>query len=116
MYTNPTLAIVTVRVISSTMLLLLIRNLTGDRSHNGVWRMKLDGTGLTRLADQFSRLNLMSQSLWSNVSRDGSLYALDSSNGTTQSLLIGSLAGTSSSAFATFSGAGNVNIVGWTTM
>ena len=117
-YTNPTQAIATVRVISRTTLL-LIGNSSGDTSHNGVWKMKLDGTGLTRLADQFARLNLMSQSPWSNVSRDGRLYALDSGNGNnhTQSLLIGSLAGTSASTFATVSDTvGNVAIVGWTTM
>jgi hypothetical protein len=114
-YTTPTLAITTVRVISRTTLLLLIQNLSGDTSHNGLWKMNLDGTGLTRLTTT-GGLNVMSQSPWSNVSRDGSLYALDSGNRTTQSLLIGSLAGSSPSAFATFSGAGNLNIVGWTTM
>ena len=48
-YTTPTLAITTVRVISRTTMLLLIQNLTGDTSHNGLWKMNLDDTGLTRL-------------------------------------------------------------------
>ena len=122
-YTNPTLAITTVRVISNTTMLLLIQNLSEDTSHNGLWKMNLDGTGLTRLttagAGQMSSLNGTSQFPWSNISRDGSMYALEisSNNGTTQSLLIGSLGGTSPSTFATVSHTvGGVSIVGWTTM
>jgi len=120
-YTNPTIAITTVRVIYRTTMLLLIQNLGGDTSHNGLWKMNLDGTGLTRLttagAGQMSWLNVTSLT-WSNVSRDGGMYALkiSSNNGTTQALLIGSLGGTSPSAFATVSGTGGVGIVGWTTM
>jgi eukaryotic-like serine/threonine-protein kinase len=121
-YSTPALAITTLRVISSTTLLLLIQNLSGDTSHNGLWKMNLDGTGLARLTTagtgQMSWLN-GSQFPWSNVSRDGSRYALEisSNNGTTQSLLIGSLAGTSPSTFATVSSTvDNVAIVGWTTL
>ncbi len=122
-YTNPTLAITTVRVISSTTMLLLIQNLSGDTSHNGLWKMNLDGTGLTRLttagAGQVSSLNGTSQFPWSNISRDGSMYALkiSSNNDTTASLLIGSLGGTSPSTFVTVSSTvGRVAVVGWTTM
>ena len=122
-YTNPTFAIAMVRVISRTAMLLLIQNEGGDTSHNGIWKMNLDGTGLTRLttdgAGQMSSFNLMSQSPWSNVSRDGHLYALNfsSNQGTTQALLIGSLTGAGASPFATVSiTVGSVEIVGWTTM
>ena len=122
-YSTPTLAITTVRVISRTTMLLLIQNLSGDTSHNGLWKMNLDGTGLTHLttegAGQMSSLNGSSQFPWSNVSRDGRMYALGigSNNGTMAALLIGSLGGTSPSTFATVSRTvGNVAIVGWTTM
>ena len=122
-YSSQTFAIGTVRVISQTTMLLLIENSTGDRSNNGLWKMNLDGTGLTRLttdgAGQFSSLSLngLSQYPWSNVSRDGSLYALQGWVGSNLALLIGSLAGTSPSAFATISNSGgNLAIVGWTTM
>lgn len=122
-YTNPTFAIAMVRVISRTAMLLLIQNEGADTSHNGIWRMNLDGTGLTRLttesASQMSSFNFMSQSPWSDVSRDGHLYALNfsSNQGTTQSLLIGSLTGAGASPFATVSiTVGSVEIVGWTTM
>jgi len=122
-YTNPTLAITTVRVISNTTMLLLIQNLTGDTSHNGLWKMNLDGTGLIRLTTagvgQMSSLNGTSQFTWSNISRDASMYAMEisSNNNTTEALLIGSLESTSPSTFATVSRTvGNVAIVGWTTM
>ena len=122
-YTNPTFAIATVRVISRTAMLLLIQNEGADTSHNGIWRMNLDGTGLTRLttegAGQMSSFNFMSQSPWSDVSRDGHLYALNfsSNQGTTQALLIGSLTGAGASPFATVSTTvGSVEIIGWTTM
>ena len=111
------------RVISNTTMLLLIQNLTGDTSHNGLWKMNLNGTGLTRLttdgAGQMSSLNGMSQFTWSNISRDASMYAMEisSNNDTTEALLIGSLGGTSPSTFATISHTvGGVSIVGWTTM
>jgi len=122
-YTNPTLAITTVRVISSTTMLFIIQNLTGDASKNGLWKMNLDGTGLTRLttagAGQMSSLNEMSQFPWSNVSRYGSMYALkiSSNNDTNEALLIGSLGGTNPTTFATVSHTvGRVSIVGWTTI
>jgi hypothetical protein len=122
-YTNPTLAIATLRVISSTTMLLLIQNLTGDTSKNGLWKINLDGAGLTRLttagAGQMSSLNETSEFPWSNVSRDASMYALktSSNNDTNEALLIGSLGGASPTTFATVSHtAGSVSIVGWTTM
>jgi hypothetical protein len=124
-YSTPALAITAVRVISSTTLLLLIQNFTGDTTHNGLWKMNLDGTGLTRLTTagtgQTISLNGASQFPWANVSHDGTMYALwvSSNNGPTQTqaLLIGSLAGTSPSTFATVSSTvDNVAIVGWTTM
>ncbi len=122
-YTNATLAITMVCVISRTTMLLLIQNLSGDTSHNGLWKMNLDGTGLTRLTTagtgQMSSLNGTSQFPWSNISRDGSMYALkiSSNNDTTASLLMGSLGGTSPSTFVTVSRTvGFVIIVGWTTM
>jgi hypothetical protein len=120
-YSSQTLAITTVRVISQTTMLLLIENSTGDTSHNGLWKMNLDGTELTRLttdgAGQISYLNITSQYPWSNVSRDGTMYAMNGWVGTSLALLIGSLEGTSPSAFATVpNGGGSLAIVGWTTM
>src|SRR5260370_42560912 len=97
------------RVISRPAMLLLIQNEGGDTSHNGIWKMNLDGTGLTRQttegAGQMSSPNLMSQSPWANVPPDGHLDPVNFSRnpGPTQTLLIGSLAVPRTSTFATVS-------------
>ncbi len=122
-YSSTTLAVTTVRVISSATMLLVIGNTTGDMSKNGLWKMNINGSGLTRLttdpAGQFCSLNGYTQFTWANISRDNSFYAMKLSNSqeTVQSLLFGSLTGNTAPArFAAFSGTGSVNIVGWTTM
>jgi eukaryotic-like serine/threonine-protein kinase len=98
---------------------------TIDRSHNGLWKMNMDGTGLTRLTSdytqQWSDLNTSSNSFWSNVSRDGSNYVLQTNTiqvePATTTLLYGSLNGGTPTAFAsTSSDMTTLAIVGWTTM
>ena len=119
-YSTPTQAIDSIRVINGTTMLLTINNLTGDTSKNGLWKMNLDGTGLTRLttagAGQTTALCSFSQYTWSNLSRDDASYALklSSNNGADQALLIGTLNGGGSSNIASFSGNGSINVVGWT--
>ncbi len=121
-YSSATLAVTTMRVISSTTLLLVIGNTVGDMSKNGLWKMHTDGSGLTRLstdtAGHFSSLNGFTQLTWANVSRDGTLYAVKSSDAqqTNQNLLVGTLSGSSPATFAAFSGTGSISVVGWTTM
>jgi hypothetical protein len=81
------------------------------------------GTGLTRLttdsAGQVSGLTDFSQFPWSNVSRDGSQYALGiisgNSSNTTYTLEYGSLNGGAPSVFASITNV-QLSIVGWTTM
>jgi serine/threonine protein kinase len=71
-------AVTMLRAISPTTLLLLIENANGDTSSNGLWKMNVDGTGLTQLSidkNTVQSLCQFSQYAWSNVSRDGSLYA-----------------------------------------
>ena len=120
LYSTPTQAIDSIRVINGTTMLLTINNLTGDTSKNGLWKMKLDGTVLTRLtkagAGQTSSLCAFSQYTWSNLSRDGGSYALklSSNNGVDQALLIGALNGSGASNIANFSGNGSINVIGWT--
>lgn len=119
-YSTPAQAIDSIRVINGTTMLLIINNLTGDTSKNGLWKMNLDGTGLTRLttagAGQTTSFCEFSQYTWSNLSRDGGSYALklSSNNGVDQALLIGTLNGSGSSNIANFSGNGNINVIGWT--
>jgi hypothetical protein len=116
--------------VTSNTLLFTINTVTrdggGDMSHNGLWKMKNDGSGLTRLttasANQSTGLNFYSQFPWSNVSRDNRLYALTITgpvvNGFPQeALVIGSLNGGPTTTFASFSGNGSfLAPVGWTTL
>ncbi len=125
-FTLPTLGVTTIRVISKTTLLLIVDNAssskTVDTSQNGLWKVNTDGTGLTRLnmdkAGQLSYLNRSSQYPWSNISRDGSLYALDVSNSqgkiASYTLLFGSLSGGEPTVFASVSDGTELAIVGWT--
>ena len=99
---------------------------SGDLSRNGLWLIHSDGTGLTRLttdnANLSTYLNADSRYPWSNVSRDGNLYALKqvtpptSGHPGTATLFFGSLSGATPTRFAWVSDGTGLSIVGWTTM
>jgi hypothetical protein len=97
-----------------------------DSSHNGLWKMNMDGSA-TRLAAEnpgyLCELNLYSQYPWANVSRsDGALYSLQVSslgNGTTPPTFLeyGSVNGGSLTSFASVNEfSGSLAIAGWTMM
>jgi hypothetical protein len=129
-YNTPTLAITWLRLATTTSLLLLIENQSGDMSHNGLWKINMDGTGLTQLASdpvktgdttKTSHLNGFSRYPWANVSRDGRWYALEQN----QTLIFGSMSGGLPTAFATLAGSNATyysygqlksGIVGWTSV
>ena len=136
-YRTPSYAITALRVASPTTLLFVIHN-TGvgsiDTSHNGLWKVNTDGTGLTRLtneaADEATGFT-STRTPWSAVSRDGRSYAVQvytyaiSSFGTISpligsSLLIGSMSGGQPVAFTTLTrNTGTIDtldMVGWTMM
>jgi hypothetical protein len=125
-YSSQNLAITTVRVASQTTLLLTIDNnanqlplgtpIPTDTSHNGLWKINTDGTSLTRLTTGLDQLNQYTQYPWSNVSRDGKMYALESPGNGTDSLLYGSLNGGTPTTFVRSSADTTLSIVGWTTM
>jgi hypothetical protein len=120
-FTSSTLAINEVRVIDSTDTYLLVtaNNTGGDTSNDGLYKLKTDGSTPLRLnsnnAGETSNLNLFSQYIWSNVSRDGSLYALETVNSYTgtYTLLYGSLNGGTPTTIASISGTA-LEIAGWT--
>ena len=122
-FTSSTLAINTVRVIdpTNTYLLATVANTGGDTSQDGLYKLKTDGSTPLRLtsdkAGETSSLNLFSQYFWSNVSRDGSMYALETSNFSTSTytLMVGSLNGGTPTIFASISGT-VLEIAGWTKM
>jgi serine/threonine protein kinase len=111
-------AVTMLRTISTTTQLLLIENYSGDTSKNGLWEMQVDGSGLTRLTtDTQNRQSLcpFTQYVWSNVSRDGSLYALQEhdTKTNTYSMYYGSLSGGTPTQFANISNT-ELLFAGWT--
>ena len=117
-----------VRAINGTTLLVLVLNTNaGMTSFNyQVSTLHLDGSGqqtlttINRPAGQGLTLdfNESSQFPWSSVSRDGSLYALQSNNPDTktQQILIGSFGGGNPGAIASTNGLSGVSLAGWTTL
>jgi len=119
-YSTPTDAITALRVASSTTLLLITRNINTDTSHNGLWKMNTDGTGLTRLISDVTneiRFNSFNQYPWSNVSRDSTFYSIMviNTNGPNR-LLFGAMNGGAPVTFASGNGEKDFYVVGWTTM
>lgn len=128
-YTTPTYGITTLRVASHNTLLFVIYN-TGvgsvDTSHNGLWKLNTDGTGLTRLttqpAGETTFFNFYTQYFWSTVSRDGTFYAVQVINYTSStdrpiSILIAPMSGGTPFTLAKgTTNTGTVDIAGWTTM
>ncbi len=89
--------------------------------------MNTDGTGLRRLTadgtNESSGLNSFSQYPWSNVSRDGSMYALQiikvlnpGTNNISYTLLVGILNGGTPLTIASIADGTTLDMVGWTTM
>jgi hypothetical protein len=134
-YSNQAYSVVAVRTVTQKTLLFEVRNAgfpaqnSGDLSHNGQWKVNTDGTGLTQLSNVgagvasigFINLCPYTQYPWSNVSRDGNLYAeqVNHTQGQpTVSLNYGLLSGGSTTIFD-FSNDANtsqLSIVGWTTI
>jgi len=132
-YRTQTYAITALRVATSTSLLLLITT-DADTSHNGLWKVNTDGTGLTRLNSEaaiikdpaFEEMSFagafgwnMDQP-WANASRDGTYYSMAvnfhditlSLNGLNR-ILVGSING---GAPVTIASGHDATPVGWTTM
>lgn len=121
-------AITQVRVISQNTLLFLVENSSQtqsiDTSQNGLWRIEFDGSQPMQLMSDGtgvsggpSTLCPFSQYPWSNVSRDGNMYAIEHNSklNTVQSLLFSSLNGGTPTTFVTKSDGTQLAIVGWTT-
>lgn len=130
LFTSQTLGIAAVRSVTSNLLLLQVENFSQnhhvDTSQNGLWTLHSDGTGLTRLTTEASKTNTVlcqfSQNPWSNVSRDGSMYAFETVSSTanagynTYTLSYGSLSGGQPQSLASIADGTQMAIIGWTTM
>lgn len=126
-YDSQAYDVIQVRIADEHSLLFLIGN-TGatnsDTTHNGLWKINTDGTGTIQLIPisikQFAYFNYRTQDLWSNVSRDSSMYVLQvngfKTNSSTEvdSLLLGSLQGGTPTAVATTNNGSQLAAVGWT--
>ena len=120
-FTSEGMAFTTIRVVSRTTLLLLVENRGSgaDMSKNGLWELRTDGSDLKQLASQagtangIDNLNNYNQYPWSNVSRDGSLYALQSTLGKQSILSYASLSGGPPTVFANLADGTQLGIVGW---
>jgi eukaryotic-like serine/threonine-protein kinase len=113
-------AVTMIRAISPTLLLLLIESYSGDTTHNGLWKMNADGSGLTRLSTDSNHtqsLCLFTQYAWSNLSRDGKMYALQSFDPATSTynMYYGSLTDTTPTQFAGISNT-ELHLAGWTSI
>jgi hypothetical protein len=109
------------RAVNPTTLLLLIENHSGDTSQNGLWKMNVDGSGLTRLTTDMSNSQSLcpfTQYAWSNLSRDGTIYALQEYTQQTNEYKMeyGSLNGGAPTVFADISDGTQLLLVGWVNM
>jgi hypothetical protein len=117
-YQNQTLAITTVRDISNSTLLFLGANTNSNTGQNGLWKIGTNGSNPVRLTSAPGTLNQFSQFPWSNVSRDSSMYVMQSFNSGSHisAMFFGPLNGGSPTTFATISDGTILDTVGWTTM
>ncbi len=133
-FSTPTYGIIALRVATDTSLLLIINNANTETSHNGLWKVNTDGTGLTMLTSAAAIIKdpahegmsfaghfgwNMDQP-WANASRDGAYYSMAVNfhdyNGTLNGpnrILVGSMNG---GAPVTIASSYDATPVGWTTM
>ena len=116
------LPVLEVRAVSGQTLLLLTYNAVNSKQ-NELWKMEIANSrySLTSLNSTNSNgsleLNQFTEYPWSNVSGDGSMYALYSRNEDfSSSLLLGSMNGGNPKTFLTVPDGEEVDIVGWTTI
>ena len=130
-FSSSTLAINAVRVFERTGAFLLatasnaFMGVGADHSKDGLYKIATDGSNTAILLAQVinglnPNLNLYSQYFWSNVSRDGSLYALGESGpaGSNFRYVIqyGSMNGGAPNKIADIADGTQLEVAGWTTM
>lgn len=113
-------AITNVRVVTNSTILYQINTTTNGRNsdQNGLWKTDINGSNGLQLNHINGNLNLFSQYPWSNVSRDGKLYAMQIYTGPSNryQLLFGSMNGGTPTTFTDISDGTQLQTVGWTTM
>lgn len=114
-YASHVYAVTQVRPATDQSLLFIIDNTSTAGKQAGLWKINMDGSGLTHLSSLGSALSA-NATTWSNVSRDGRFYAVAGGNTSDASLFYGPLDGGPVVKVATPSPGEEVTIIGWTTM
>jgi len=112
-YNSPSRAVTAITSAGPSVLLIYIENTRGDLSQDGLWKINTDGSGLTRLTTtQVLACQYATQDLYpfTQISSDGSSYALLFMDAGKQTLIVGSLAGGSPTTISAHQIA-NVNIL-----
>ena len=123
-FTSATLAVTQMRAVGSNQLLLIVGNQdpgnSSAASMNGLWKVKTDGSGLTRLAPSAGKqaqFAAYSQAPGATVSLDASLYAFQIytllAKPPSYSLVVGAMAGGQATTFASRADGGLLLIIGW---
>jgi len=117
-YASHVHAVTQARIISATTLLFIIE-FNYDPAAGGLWKINLDGSGLTQLTGDGKFLSDI-HTPWSSVSRDGRLYAVGGYDNAGPAhpvkLFYGSLSGGSATQFLITNQGEDAQIAGWTTM
>ncbi|GAC1685966.1 MAG: hypothetical protein PVS3B3_07210 [Ktedonobacteraceae bacterium] len=121
-YVSHVHAVTQARVYSNQAMLLGITDLIfGKSPQNGLWKINLDGTGLTQMAQLASVALPSTRTAWATVSRDGTHYAVLNVGvqgaGVQFDLYNGSLSGgVPTNITEITSDRGSLSSAGWTTM
>ncbi len=120
LYTSHAYAVTQIRAISKQMLLFVLGGRFASGTHNGLWKININGTDLTQLTKD-GKLLSDQHTIWSDISRDGHMYAvasyssLASDKGQT-TILYGPLNGGRTTAVDTTDVSDNAQVVGWTVL
>jgi Tol biopolymer transport system component len=111
-YSSPSRAVTAIAYAGSSSLLIYIETTSGDLSQNGLWKINTDGSDLTRLTATKVLTCQYTQYAYplTQVSSDGARYALLYMDEGEQKLIVGSLAGGSSTTISAHQFS-NVNIL-----
>ena len=120
-YGSHVYAVTQIRAISAKTLLFVLGGRFASGARNGLWKINMDGSGLMQLTSK-GKLLSDQHTLWSDISRDGHMYAVASYNSTANDdtgqaiVLYGSLNGGSTTVVDMTDVGNNPEIVGWTTL
>jgi eukaryotic-like serine/threonine-protein kinase len=120
-YASHVYAVTQIQAISAKTLLFVLGGRFASGARNGLWKINMDGSGLTQLTSA-GKLLSDQHTLWSDISRDGRMYAVASYNSTANDdtgqsiVLYGSLNGGNTTVVDMTDVGNNPEIVGWTTL